>query len=287
MAIQTNDSTRIQNIHFPRENVYLDEFINFLNIERGLSKNTTESYHADLNKFTEFLGYKGRSAFKDVTRDDVMDFLMAEKDRGLTPRSLSRNLVSIRMFFRFMTVEGYLRRDVTEIIESPRLWKILPHVLSISEVEKLLRQPDISTPLGLRNRAILELLYASGLRASELVGLRLDDINLQSGFVRVWGKGGKERIVPLGRKAARAISEYLEKGRPLLLNIKTSPHLFISRLGKGFTRNWLWSIMKRYILQAGIKKKVSPHTLRHSFATHILSKGADLRVVQELLGHSN
>lgn len=274
-------------MNFLKENIYLNEFMNYMSIERGLSKNTTGNYRLDIEKFIGFLKEKGKQGLEDVDRDDVMDFLMAEKDRGLQPRSLSRALVSIRMFFRFMTVEGYLRHDVTEVIESPRLWRILPQVLSISEVELLLRQPDISTSWGLRDRAVLELLYASGLRASELVKLREEDINLRSGFVQAWGKGGRERIVPLGRAAAKAISEYINKGRPLLLKGKSSPYLFISRLGKPFTRGWLWCLVKRYIAEAGIKKRVSPHTLRHSFATHILSQGADLRVIQELLGHSN
>jgi integrase/recombinase XerD len=287
MINRQNDSGNIQNIHFTQENVFLDEFINYLDIERGLRANTTYSYRSDLKKFIGFLSREGKGGFEEVEREDVLDFLMEEKDRGLTPSSLSRALVSIRMFFRFMTIEGYLRRDVTEVIESPRLWNILPQVLSISEVELLLRQPDISTTQGLRDRAVLELLYASGLRASELVGLRIDDLSLQSGFVRVWGKGGRERIVPLGRKAAKAIGGYLEKSRPLLLKRKSSPHLFISRRGKLFTREWLWSLIKKYIRQAGIKKAASPHSLRHSFATHLLSQGADLRVVQELLGHSN
>jgi len=282
-----DDNAEFQDIPLPRENVYLDEFINYMNIERGLSGNTTYNYRSDLEKFIAFLEKMGKQDFKDVQREDVMDFLMAEKDRGLQPRSLSRALVAIRMFFRFMAIEGYLRRDVTEVIESPRLWKLLPQVLSISEVELLLRQPDVSTPRGLRDRAVLELLYASGLRASELVSLRVEDVNLQSGFVQAWGKGGRERIVPVGRKAAEAIGEYLEKSRPLLLKNKISSHLFISRLGKAFTRGWLWCLVKQYISRAGIKKKVSPHTLRHSFATHILSQGADLRVIQELLGHSN
>ncbi len=284
---QQNDGGHVQNIHFPQENVYLDEFIAYLDIERGLSPNTTGSYRTDLEKFSRFLNRKGRRGFEEVARDDVIDFLMAEKDRGLTPRSLSRALVSIRMLFRFLTLEGYLRRDVTEVVESPRLWKILPQVLSIAEVDSLLRQPDISTPLGIRDRAILELLYASGLRASELIGLRVEDINLQSGFVRAWGKGSRERIVPLGSKAARALDEYLRNVRPLLLKGAGSPYLFLSRRGKPFTRQWLWCLLKKYMLGAGIKKQASPHTLRHSFATHLLSQGADLRVVQEMLGHSN
>ncbi|MFH1037999.1 MAG: site-specific tyrosine recombinase XerD [PVC group bacterium] len=272
---------------FPSGKIYLDEFIRYLDVERGLSPNTTCSYRTDLEKFITFLSRKGPGGLAAVERDDVMDFLLAEKDRGLTPRSLSRTLVSIRMLFRFLTLEGYLRRDVTEVVESPRLWKILPQVLSIAEVESLLGQPDLSTPLGLRDRAVLELLYASGLRASELIGLRVDDVNLQSGFVRAWGKGARERIVPLGRKAARALSDYLEWSRPLLLKKSASPDLFLSRQGKHFTRQWLWCLVKTYLRRAGIKKKAGPHTLRHSFATHLLSQGADLRVVQELLGHSN
>ena len=287
MINRQNNSGNIQNIHFPQENVYLDEFINYLDIERGLSANTTYNYRSDLAKFIRFLNREGKGGFEEVERDDVINFLMEEKDRGLTPRSLSRALVSIRMFFRFLTLEGYLRRDVTEVVESPRLWEILPQVLSIAEVELLLQQPDISTTLGLRDRAVLELLYASGLRASELVLLRMEDVNLQSGFVRAWGKGARERIVPLGRKAAEALREYLDRARPLLLKRNGSPHLFLSRLGKHFTREWLWCLVKKYLLQAGIKKEASPHTLRHSFATHLLSQGADLRVVQELLGHAD
>lgn len=277
---------KLQNIRFQHENVYLDEFLNHLNVERGLSPNTLAAYRCDLEKFIVFLGRKGVGGFEKVKREEVIDFLMEEKDRGLAPGSLSRLLVSIRMLFRFLTSEGYLRRDVTEVIESPRLWQTLPGVLSIDEVESLLRQPDSGNKYGCRNRAILELLYASGLRASELVELKVSDVNLVSGFVRSRGKGSKERIVPVGRVAVAAIKSYLEESRPLFRKSE-QPFLFLSQRGKPISRQWLWRIVKKYIRRAGIKKKVSPHTLRHSFATHVLSRGADLRVVQEMLGHSN
>lgn len=271
---------------FPAGKLYLDEYINFLTVERGLSPNTTASYRSDLEKFIAYLSRRGKGGFEEVRREEVIDFLMEEKERGLTPRSLARGLVSIRMLFRFLALEGYIRRDVTEVVESPRLWKNLPRVLSIAEVESLLRQPDTSDILGRRDRAALELLYASGLRASELTGLRIDDVNLQSGFVRARGKGGRERIVPLGRSAARALSDYLEWSRPILLKGFASADLFLSRRGKRFTRQWLWRLIGKYLRQAGIKTEAGPHILRHSFATHLLGRGADLRVVQEMLGHS-
>ncbi len=271
---------------FPDGRLYLDEFINYISLERGLSSNTSASYRSDLEKFIAFLARKGKGGFGEVRRAEVTDFLMEEKERGLSPRSLARRLVAVRMFFRFLSLEGYVRKDVTEVVESPRLWKILPRVLSIPEVEALIRQPDTTTLLGRRDRAALELLYASGLRASELVGLKVDDVNLQSGFVRAWGKGGRERIVPLGRSAARALADYLEKSRPLLVRGSSSPDLFLSRRGKRFSRQWLWRLIGKYLAQAGIKLKTGPHILRHSFATHLLGRGADLRVVQEMLGHS-
>ena len=267
--------------------LFIQEFLDYLNVERGLSPLTRRSYSSDLGKFVEFLRQRGRKGFEEVSRNEVMDFLMEEKERGLSPRSLSRNLVSIRMFFRFLTVEGYLKADVTEVLESPRLWQVLPRVLSVEEVDLLLRQPDSGDRLGIRDRAILELLYASGLRAAELVGLKTIDLNLDSGFVRCWGKGSRERIVPLGKKANRALRSYLSRSRPLLAKKNDPGTLFLSRRGSGMSREWLWKLLKKYALAAGIGRKVSPHTLRHSFATHLLTRGADLRVVQELLGHAD
>ena len=271
----------------PTASLLLDEFLNYLNVERGLSPNTLSGYRFDLKKFIAFLDRRGGGGFERVRRDDVVDFLMAEKTRGLAPHSLSRALVSIRMLFRFLVQEGYLRQDVTEVMESPRLWEILPHVLSVSEVEALLSQPDARRPLGLRDRAMLELLYASGLRATELTRIKVSDLNLNSGCVRCLGKGSRERIVPFGKKAAQALSLYLARARPLLAKNTDPGRLFLSRGGKGFTRQWLWRLVRRYVRAAGIAKEVSPHTLRHSFATHLLSRGADLRVVQEMLGHAN
>lgn len=271
----------------PEAGIYLDEFLNHLTVERGLSSNTVKSYGSDLKKFLFFLGGMGKAAFGDIRRNDVMDFLMSEKDRGLKPSSISRELASIRMFFRFLTSEGYLRNDVAEVIESPRLWEVLPRVLTVEEVSALLRQPDRKSKLGIRDQAILELLYASGLRVSELADLKMNDLNLQSGFVRPRGKGGRERIVPVGATAVKAVEAYLEKSRPLLTRGMNSDNLFISRLGRALSRQWVWKLVRKYIGKAGIRKKVSPHTLRHSFATHILSAGADLRIVQEMLGHAN
>ncbi len=268
-------------------NLYIQEFLDYLNVERGLSPLTRKSYHSDLHKFIQFLHERGRKGFEEVSRNEVMDYLMEEKERGLSPRSLSRNLVSIRMLFRFLAVEGYLKEDVTEVLESPRLWQVLPRVLSVEEVDLLLRQPDRKTRLGIRDRAILELLYASGLRAAELVGLKTIDLNLESSFVRCWGKGSRERIVPFGEKAHLALRSYLSRSRPLLQKGADPGALFLSRRGAAMSRVWLWKLIRKYVLAAGIGKRVSPHTLRHSFATHLLSRGADLRVVQELLGHTD
>jgi len=272
---------------FPKENLFVEEFLNYLNIERGLSLNTRKSYRSDLGRFVGYLRKIGKAGLERVRRDEIIDYLMEEKKRGLSPRSLSRHLVSIRMFFRFLTAEGYLRQDVTEVIESPRLWKVLPEVLSDSEVVRLLEQPDPATPLGRRDKAILELFYASGLRVSELVKLKVDDLNLSAGFIRCWGKGSRERIVPLGSKARQAISEYLDRDRADFVKKVDPEILFLSVRGRALSRQWLWKLIKKYIARAGIQKSVGPHTLRHSFATHLLGRGADLRVVQELLGHAN
>jgi len=272
---------------FPEGELFLQEFIDYLDVERGLSPNTISSYRRDLLKFIRFCGARGKEGFSRIRRDEILEFLLEEKKRGLVPRSLSRCLVSIRMFFRFLTAEGYLKEDVTEVLESPHLWKVLPRVLSIDEVDRLFTRPAPRTPPGLRDRAIMELLYGSGLRASELVGLKVADVNLQSGFVRCRGKGSKERIVPLGSQARRAIERYLADGRPHFLKSRPEEALFLTRRGRGMTRGWLWEIVRRTVRAAGISKKVSPHTLRHSFATHLLSRGADLRVIQEMLGHAN
>lgn len=267
--------------------VFLDEFLGYLTVERGLSPNTIQAYRSDLKRFFQYLAEKDRPRFQAVTRDDVMGFLLAEKTRGLVPRSLSRRLVAARMFIRFLALEGYVRQDFTEVLESPHLWQNLPSVLSVEEVARILEQDYPEDRYGLRNKAVVELLYASGLRASEAASLRLVDLNLDSGFLRCLGKGGKERIVPVGKKASRALENYLRNARPLFLRGADQGYVFLGRGGKRLGRGRLWAVVKDAVARAGIRRRVSPHTLRHSFATHLLGRGADLRSIQEMLGHAN
>lgn len=266
--------------------VFLEEFISFLKVERGLSPHTLVGYAGDLGRFLAFLKEKRYSNLGQVSREDIVDFLLVEKERGLAPRSLARLLVAIRMFFRFLVAEGYQKTDVSEILESPRLGSALPRALSEQEIAQLLLRPDPSTPAGKRDRAALELLYACGLRAEELVHLRLNDINFEGGFVRCWGKGSQERIVPMGRAAIKALKGYLPI-REEAVKGNDAAWLFVSRRGGPYSRQWLWKLVKKYALEAGIGTKAGPHSFRHSFATHLLRRGADLRSVQELLGHSS
>jgi integrase/recombinase XerD len=267
--------------------VLIEEFITYLNVERGLSKNTVESYGKDLEKFVSYLGAHRIKSFDDVKRTDITGYLLSEKTRGLAPNSLARNLVSVKMLFRFLVSNRFIRNDVTDVLESPKTWKYLPGVLSVGEVDELLHMPDSRTPYGRRDRAILEVMYATGLRVSEAACLKLSDINMEAGYVRCMGKGSKERIVPVGRKARTALKSYLETARPALLSGRVGDNLFITRIGKPFTRQGLWKIIKGYSRSLKSGKEITPHTLRHSFATHLLSRGADLRVVQEMLGHSD
>lgn len=265
----------------------VDEFLDYLIVEKGLSENTREAYGSDLYKFIAYLEEKKIKDVNNVTRGDITDYLMHEKEKGINPNSLSRNLVSIRMFFRFLVINNYLEQDITNVLDSPRLWKILPEVLSEQEVEKLLKAPDTRTKYGLRDKAIIELMYAAGLRVSELVNLNMSDINIDVGFLRCMGKGSKERIIPLGRPAIMALNNYLKKTRAGFMKDLLAGNVFVTQRGKFFTRQGIWKLIKIYARSSGIKKTITPHTLRHSFATHLLSNGADLRVVQELLGHSD
>ncbi len=267
--------------------VLVDEFLDYLSIEKGLSGNTRESYGRDLTKFTSFLGRRKLKGVDNISRKEITAYLLAEKDKGLSPSSLSRNLVSIRMWFRYLVVNGYLEEDITAVLDSPRLWRILPNVLSVQEVTKLLQSTKTDSARSLRDKAMLELMYASGLRVSEVVNLRVSDLNLEVGFLRCIGKGKKERIVPLGKLSIKSLQHYLKKGRPRLMKDLLVPNLFLNQRGKAFTRQWVWKLIKHYARQAGIKKEITPHTLRHSFATHLLANGADLRIVQELLGHAD
>lgn len=265
----------------------LDQFLNYLTVERGLSPNTLDSYSRDLIKYLDYLSTKG---IKDISKTSdltIISFIATLKNGGLSNRSVARNLTSIRMFYKFLTEDHHINDNPTLNIETPKRELRLPQVLSIEEVDVLLQQPDSSTSLGLRDAAFLELLYATGLRASEIISLALNDINLEAGYLIASGKGSKERLIPIGEVAQNMIKKYLKNSRPTLLKNKQSHHLFTTRSGKSMTRQGFWKLIKKYALAAGIRKKITPHTLRHSFATHLLERGADLRSVQMMLGHSD
>ena len=272
---------------------FIKEFMDYLSVERGLSKNTLESYSRDLNKYTEYLKKRGISNLDRVKRPDIQDFMMELKEgkgkssQKLNSSSIARNLVAIKVFHRYLTSQRLLKEDVTSVIETPKLWKTLPDVLDEKEVVAILESPNTRLKQGLRDKAMLELMYATGMRVSELVNLKLTDLHLDMGFVRCLGKGQKERVIPVGSKAKEAIQKYLEKARPKFLKKDGSAALFLTRLGKPMSRQTFWMVIKHYVKDARIKKRVTPHTLRHSFATHLLQNGADLRIVQELLGHVN
>lgn len=262
----------------------LDEFLNYLSVERGLAANSIEAYRQDLHQYQDFLAGKKVSDLNRVTRDEIVQFLLREKDRGLQTTSLARRLVAIKLFHRFLAKEGRLREDITSVLESPRLWKKLPQFLTLAEMEKILQAPKPGRPTGIRDRALLELLYATGMRVSEVAGLRLLNLNLESAFLKCRGKGSKERIVPLGEVASDCVKGYLaemRKRRP------PDEFLFVGSKGRPLTRQRIWQLIRKYARLAGIQKKITPHTFRHSFATHLLERGADLRVVQELLGHAD
>ena len=262
-------------------------FLDYLTVECGLSPNTVTAYRRDLEAFLTSISRKGFSSLDRLKPNDIVDFLMREKRRGLSPASTSRRLVAIRMFYRFLLAEGRLKKDVAATIESSKAWRNLPDVLTQREVEKLLETPDLSTPLGIRNAAILETMYASGARAQEVVDLDVRDVNLEFAYLRLTGKGGKERVLPLGRVAVRKVKQYLEGVRPQLVKRNDPGKLFLSRTGRKLDRERIWQIIRKLALVAGLTKNVHPHTLRHSFATHLLEGGADLRSVQEMLGHAN
>ena len=265
----------------------IESFINYLIVECGLSRNTILSYSHDLQLFTNFLLSKKISDFNDVRPGTITSFIISEKKRGLSITSITRTIVSTRMLYRFLLSEGKLQKNPLTTIDSPKLWKRLPIVLSVDKVDNLLSVPDMKTKLGVRNRAILELLYATGARVSEVTAIQMDWINLEYGYVKCRGKGSKERIVPLGTKAIEAIQNYLKVSRSEIKNSQHSPYLFLSKAGKPLRRENIWKIVRNCALKAGIHERISPHKLRHSFATHLLENGADIRSVQEMLGHVN
>ena len=266
---------------------HIDQFISHLRIERGLAELSVEAYAADLARYAAFLETNG---FETLTENDtyaILKHMIGLRDEGLNPRSRARHLVSIRSFYRFLAQEKILNSDPSGLIDFPKTGLKLPDTLTISEVKQLLEATNIPTPRGMRDAAMVELLYAAGLRVSELIHLTVNDINLEAGFVRVFGKGAKERIVPMGQYAMDKLDIYLTSARPLLLKLHTSRTLFVARAGNPMTRQGFWKLLNKYTLKAGLTGKISPHTLRHSFATHLIEGGADLRVIQVMLGHAD
>ncbi|MDR3593027.1 MAG: site-specific tyrosine recombinase XerD [Negativicutes bacterium] len=266
---------------------YVNEFINYLAVERGLAQNTLESYGRDLRQFQTYLSSGHMDFLKDSNRNTILGYLNNLQTKGRAVSTISRNLAAIKSFYQYLVRERYLEKDPAAHLESPKLEKKLPKILTIGEVEELLKQPNSFLPTGLRDKAMLELLYATGIRVSELISLNISDINLDMGYIKCYGKGAKERIVPLGSIAAKCVQEYIAKGRSKLVRTYEEPALFVNHHGNRLTRQGFWKIIKKYAQEASINKEITPHTLRHSFATHLLENGADLRSVQEMLGHAD
>ncbi len=267
----------------------LKHFAGYILIEKGLSKNTVSAYTSDIRFFIEYLKEENIENFSDVTRNDILFFLEDSSDKGIEPASLARRLVSIKVFFKYLFQEKLIKADITDVMTSPKLWRLLPDFLTPDEVDSLLEvySSRVRDPLTIRNRTILELMYSCGLRVSETVNLKLTDLKFDDGIIRVTGKGNKERIVPLGLPAERLLKKYLEKFRPKLLKGEDESIVFLSNNGRILTRERVWGIIKEATKLAGIHKNIHPHTLRHSFASHLLANGADLRVIQEMLGHAD
>lgn len=266
--------------------VYLEAFIDYLKVEKGLADNSVYSYNEDLKKYQTYLKKKGIEDPKKINRKDITDFLFVLRKR-ISPNSIARILSTVKSFHKFLLREKITPSDPAGLVDAPKLEKKIPNFLNFEEVAVILKAPNLKKPQGIRERAILELMYATGLRVSELVKLKKSDINLDVGFIKCMGKGSKERIVPLGKIAENFLQKYLDEARPKLLSKKESIFIFLAQGGRPISRQSVWKMIKRIVRKAGIKKKVSPHTLRHSFATHLLERGADLRSVQEMLGHAS
>jgi integrase/recombinase XerD len=266
----------------------LERFQDYLTLEQGVSPRTNDAYDRDVNRFATFASVKGAKAPHDVSARLLRDFVYHLKDIGLSPSSIRRNVSAIRTYFRFLVADGHITRDPSDRLDTPKRWRTLPEVLSVKEVELLLSTPALQEdPLYFRDRAMLELAYGAGLRVAEWTGLGMRDVMLDEGLVRVLGKGSKERLVPIGRTAMGAVAIYLRELRPKLERGSGKGALFLNARGEPLTRMGAWKILRKYVLKSGIEKHVSPHTLRHSFATHLLEGGADLRAVQEMLGHAD
>lgn len=266
---------------------YIDEYLNFLAIEKGLSLNTLEAYSRDLNRYSEFMENRGIKNIREITSDDVISCLGSLRKNGLTANSVNRTLAAVRGFYKYLLRENVVDENPVANIELAKIWMRLPDTLSKDEMNLLLEQPDAEKPLGMRDRAMLELMYATGIRVSELISLTVNSINWQVGYLLVVGKGSRERIVPVGKSAIDYMTQYVNEGRLKLLKGKRTNFFFVNRSGNGLSRQGFWKIIKKYATKSGLHKKVHPHTFRHSFATHLLEGGADLRSVQVMLGHSD
>jgi integrase/recombinase XerD len=265
----------------------IDSYITYLRDVRRVSPNTVESYARDLAGLAEFADARG-SSVEALTRRDLEAFVRSLMTRGLAPRSVARTVACVRGFFRFLSLERKLDDSPAADLKAPKAWASLPKFLDLDEVDRLLAQPDVSTPRGLRDKALLEVLYASGMRVSELVAIKPGDLTLDEGYLTCIGKGDKQRIVPIGQQAAVWLRRYLQDGRPRLLHTRTSPWVFVNaRDGGPLSRVGFWKVLKTYGIKAGITREISPHVLRHSFATHLLERGADLRAIQLMLGHAD
>ena len=261
----------------------ITDFLNFCRIEKGLAQNSLEAYEADLQRYNQYVGHHPSENHTDT----VLQYLSSLYKSGLGSRSIARHLASLRNFYRFQQREGKIANDPTEHVRTPRQWKKIPKFLNLNQINKLLQAPDPSAPKGLRDRAMLELLYATGLRVSELCRVGVSDLNLEMGVLRTTGKGNKQRMVPVGRSAVAAVRQYLETARPLILKGRGSRYLFVTARGSAMTRQAFWNLLARHGRRVGIFRNLTPHVLRHSFATHLLEGGADLRSVQTMLGHAD
>ncbi len=263
----------------------IDQYLNYLLVEKGLSASSLEAYGSDLARFRRFLADQAIEQVEGADTAAILKYLLELRDENLGLRSRARHLVTLRGFFRFLVSEKIIRQDPARLVDLPKYGLKLPHVLGVNEIGELLCTPDPKKPKGARDAAMLELLYAAGLRVSELVHIKLQDINTEAGFVRVMGKGAKERVIPIGSHAREKLDDYIRHARPKLLKNHVSSYLFVARAGNPMTRQGFWKLVKQYAAAAGCDKNITPHTFRHSFASHLLEGGADLRAVQMMLGH--
>jgi integrase/recombinase XerD len=268
-------------------NDLIDEYLNFLAVEKGVSRLTIEAYSHDLNRFVNLVQSRGIEKVADITPDEIISYLEQIKKDGLNARSVNRGLAAVRGFFKFLLREKKIDKNPVANIGLAKVWARLPDTLSKEEMNLLLAQPGMKNSAAIRDTAMMELMYATGIRVSEIITLTMNSINWQVGYLVVMGKGGKERIVPIGRSAYNFLSEYINQGRPKFVKGQKTNILFLNRSGNGLTRQGFWKIVKGYVLRAGLNKKVHPHTFRHSFASHLLEGGADLRSVQIMLGHAD